>query len=244
MYSNLFTDLFIEAALYFCNSLVSFYDLTRFSNYRFHRSPRAIISFLPRRNHKSGSNSNAVAWRDSHRGIKQKVVRQASQANALRKKEANKGRSRLPWRLQGSFEGHCSFIGRNRSCSLSVFLLYTTSAPTFVFGTRYGRPVCCRKKAGLLQPSLAPLSVLLLTFPVLILPLCRRTNDQRNVNRKPREATLINPTEINCSAQRRSVALSLARWSSFSLSHSHGGKDSTALGIVSRKNSECSYNLL
>jgi len=26
----------------------------------------------------------------------------------------------------------------------------------------------------------------------------RRTNDQRNVNRKPREATLINPTEINC----------------------------------------------
>lgn len=32
----------------------------------------------------------------------------------------------------------------------------------------------------------------------------RRTNDQRNVNRKPREATLINPTEINCGAQRRS----------------------------------------
>lgn len=28
----------------------------------------------------------------------------------------------------------------------------------------------------------------------------RRTNDQRNVNRKPREATLINPTEINCGA--------------------------------------------
>jgi len=36
------------------------------------------------RNHKSGSNSNAVVWRDSHRGIKQKVVTRASQANALR----------------------------------------------------------------------------------------------------------------------------------------------------------------
>ena len=35
-----------------------------------------------------------------------------------------------------------------------------------------------------------------------------RTNDQRNVNRKPREATLINPTEINCAVQRRSLAFS------------------------------------
>lgn len=37
----------------------------------------------------------------------------------------------------------------------------------------------------------------------------RRTNDQRNVNRKPHEATLINPTEINCIARRRVVHLPL-----------------------------------
>ena len=53
-----------------------------------------------------------------------------------------------------------------------------------------------------------------------------RTNDQRNVNRKPREATLINPTEINCAVQRCSpafpcsfaLALFFSIPSSFSLS--------------------------
>lgn len=35
---------------------------------------KQIISSLPRRNHKSRSNSNAIEWRDLHRGIKQKIV--------------------------------------------------------------------------------------------------------------------------------------------------------------------------
>lgn len=35
---------------------------------------KQIISSLPRRNHKNGSNSNAVEWRDLHRGIKQKIT--------------------------------------------------------------------------------------------------------------------------------------------------------------------------
>lgn len=62
----------------------------------------------------------------------------------------------------------------------------------------------------------------------------RPTNDQRNVNRKPREATLINPTEINCCAQQRSsIPLSLARRTSSSFVFAQ--TDSTALGGLLKK---------
>lgn len=85
---------------------------------------------------------------------------------------------------------------------LSVLLL--CSDFVFLHSARYGRPVCCRKKAGL------PLSVLLLSPSPYSCTVERRTNertnDQRNVNRKPREATLINPTEINCAVRRCSPA--------------------------------------
>lgn len=136
-----------------------------------------------------------------------------SEASTVRKKEANKGRSRLPRRLRDTFEEYRSFIGRNVLVSFVRFLLlhYFCADFVFLFGTRYGRPECCRKKSrsppqtscsSFSSPSSFPFSP----------PVERRTNDQRNVNRKPREATLINPTEINCSAQRRSsISLSLAR---------------------------------
>lgn len=194
-----------------------------------------------------------MPWRTarySHRGIKQKVVTRLRGADGQgRKKEANKGRSRLPWRLRGTFEGHCSFIGRNVLVPRRLPPLHHHFCADFVFllGTRYGRPVCCRKKAGppvhllsLNRPPRRPLrtavavSVLLLTFSVRVLPRRtrnERTNDQRNVNRKPREATLINPTEINCSAQRRSsrplarspnpFPFSFTRTNSIALGRSH-----------------------
>lgn len=209
---------------------------------------------MPRRNHKSGSNSNAVANgaiftpRNKTKGCY--AAPGSGRTRQGRKKEANKGRSRLPWRLRGTFEGHCSFIGRNVLVPRRLPPLHHHFCADFVFllGTRYGRPVCCRKKAGppctpplpRPPPSSAPprrsrrVSVLLLTFSVRVLPRRtrnERTNDQRNVNRKPREATLINPTEINCSAQRRSsrplarspnpFLFSFTRTNSIALGRSH-----------------------
>jgi len=110
---------------------------------------------------KAGPNSSAGGTaRYSHRGIKQKAVTRLSKANTLRrrKREANKGRSRLPWRLRGTSEGHCGFIGRNvlvprpfSSCTLPLGCGFV-----FLFGTRHGRPVCCRKKPGLPPPPPPP----------------------------------------------------------------------------------------
>lgn len=82
------------------------------------------------------------------------------------------------------------------------------------------------------SPSSNPLACSpLLIFPLSLsspppssLPLVRRTNDQRNVNRKPREATLINPTEINCSAQRRSISILLLVHQSASSSFVHSNR--------------------
>lgn len=135
-----------------------------------------------------------------------------SEASTLRKKEANKGRSRLPRRLRDTFEEHRSFIGRNVLVPSSVFFFYTTSAPTSSSSSAHDmadQNVAVKKADPLPRPLVRPSPHLLRSRSP---PVERRTNDQRNVNRKPREATLINPTEINCSAQRRSsISLSLAR---------------------------------
>lgn len=142
------------------------------------------------------------------------MLRRVFEASTLRKREANKGRSRLPRRLRGTFEEHRSFIGRNVLVPSSVFLFHTTSAPTSSSSSAHGmadQNVAVKKADPLPRTLVRPSSPHLLPVPVL-LPIERRTNDQRNVNRKPREATLINPTEINCSAQRRSsISFSLAR---------------------------------
>lgn len=136
-----------------------------------------------------------------------------------RKKEANKGRSRLPRRLRGTFEGHRSFIGRNVLVPPSVFLFHATSAPTSSSSSAHGMADqnVAVKKADPLPGSLVRPSPHLLRSRSPHVE--RRTNDQRNVNRKPREATLINPTEINCGAQRRSsVSLSFPLPFSFACS--------------------------
>lgn len=104
-------------------------------------------------------------------------------------------------------------------CPLLLLLLCTPLLCgdfVFLLRTRYGRPVCCRKKAGL-SPCLSSSSPSPSSY-TLERRTNERTNDQRNVNRKPREATLINPTEINCAAQRRSLAFSPALFSSPCLS--------------------------
>lgn len=117
---------------------------------------KQIIGSLPRRNYKSGSNSNAVEWRDLHRGIKQKMLRRFLRRARLRKKEANKGRSRLPRRLRDTFEKHRSFIGRNVLVPSSVFFFYTTSAPTSSSSSAHGmadQNVAVKKADPLPRPS-------------------------------------------------------------------------------------------
>lgn len=87
---------------------------------------------LPRRNHKSGSNSNAVAWRDSHRGIKQKVVTQASQVNALkvRRRKLIRGGPDYPGAFKVPLRGTAVLLVGTVLVPCFVFLFYTTSAPT------------------------------------------------------------------------------------------------------------------
>lgn len=132
-----------------------------------------------------------------------------SEASTLRKREANKGRSRLPRRLRDTFEEHRSFIGRNVLVPSSVFFFYTTSAPTSSSSSAHDmadQNVAVKKADPLPRPLVRPSPHLLRSRSP---PVERRTNDQRNVNRKPREATLINPTEINCNGAPPSPSHSL-----------------------------------